>query len=104
MADPRPTPLFIRRTSHDQEAAVSTKAERVDLHPAGIDDQCLDAPELGREIDRPVVASAIAMQRERVFGTLTRDRDNEYLMIDSAIVRAHAQAATGQKGGSKTRL
>src|SRR3982751_1443891 len=41
---------------------------------------------------------------ERVFKALTRDRDNEYLMIDSAIVRAHAQAATGQKGGSRTRL
>ena len=41
---------------------------------------------------------------ERVFETLSRDRDNEYLMIDSAIVRAHAQAATGQKGGSATRL
>jgi putative transposase len=41
---------------------------------------------------------------ERVFEALTRDRDNEYLMIDSAIVRAHAQAATGQKGGSRTRL
>src|SRR5215211_1328606 len=41
---------------------------------------------------------------ERVFNALTRDRDNEYLMIDSAIVRAHAQAATGQKGGSRTRL
>lgn len=41
---------------------------------------------------------------ERVFGELSRDRDNEYLMIDSAIVRAHAQAATGQKGGAKTRL
>lgn len=41
---------------------------------------------------------------ERVFQTLTRDRDNEYLMIDSSIVRAHAQAATGKKGGSRTRL
>jgi transposase len=41
---------------------------------------------------------------ERVFQALTKDRDNEYLMIDSAIVRAHAQAATGQKGGSRTRL
>src|SRR3569623_1211226 len=36
---------------------------------------------------------------ERVFQTLTKDRDNEYLMIDSSIVRAHAQAATGKKGG-----
>jgi len=41
---------------------------------------------------------------ERVFNALTKDRRNEYLMIDSAIVRAHAQAATGQKGGAKTRL
>ena len=41
---------------------------------------------------------------DRMFGALARDRDNEYLMIDSAIVRAHAQAATGQKGGAKTRL
>lgn len=41
---------------------------------------------------------------ERVFDALSRDRDNEYLMIDSAIVRAHAQAATGQKGAVRTRL
>nr|CUV37549.1 conserved protein of unknown function [Ralstonia solanacearum]CUV64270.1 conserved protein of unknown function [Ralstonia solanacearum] len=40
---------------------------------------------------------------ERVFQALTQDRDNEYLMIDSSIVRAHAQAATG-KGGCRTRL
>lgn len=33
---------------------------------------------------------------ERIFAHLARDRDNEYLMIDSSIVRAHAQAATGQ--------
>jgi putative transposase len=41
---------------------------------------------------------------ECVFHLLARDRDNEYLMIDSSIVRAHAQASTGQKGGSVTRL
>ena len=35
---------------------------------------------------------------ERVFEALTADRDNQYLMIDSMIVRAHQQAATG-KGG-----
>ena len=40
---------------------------------------------------------------DRVFATLTRDRDNLYLMIDSTIVRAHQQAATG-KGGPRTRL
>jgi hypothetical protein len=33
---------------------------------------------------------------------LTADRDNQYLMIDSTIVRAHPQAATG-KGGRKIR-
>lgn len=41
---------------------------------------------------------------ERIFALLARDRDNEYLMIDSSIVRAHAQAATGQKGGRTIRL
>ncbi|WP_126516916.1 IS5 family transposase [Sphingobium amiense] len=35
---------------------------------------------------------------ERVFEALTTDRDNQYLMIDSTIVRAHQQAASG-KGG-----
>jgi transposase len=40
---------------------------------------------------------------DRVFANLIKDRDNEYLMIDSTIVRAHQQAATG-KGGPKTRL
>ena len=41
---------------------------------------------------------------EGIFALLARDRDNAHLMIDSSIVRAHAQAATGQKGGSATRL
>ena len=41
---------------------------------------------------------------DKVFRILTRDRDNEYLMIDSTIVRAHQQAATGRKKGVRTRL
>ena len=40
---------------------------------------------------------------ERVFDDLARDRDNQYLMLDSTLVRAHQQAATG-KGGTKIRL
>jgi putative transposase len=40
---------------------------------------------------------------ERVFAELTRDPDNDYLMLDSTLVRAHQQAATG-KGGTKIRL
>ena len=40
---------------------------------------------------------------ERVFETLTRDRSNEYLMLNATLVRAHQQAATG-KGGTKIRL
>jgi putative transposase len=40
---------------------------------------------------------------ERVFDDLTKDRDNQYLMLDSTLVRAHQQAATG-KGGTKIRL
>ena len=40
---------------------------------------------------------------DRVFADLIKDRDNQYLMIDSTIIRAHQQAATG-KGGPRTRL
>ena len=40
--------------------------------------------------------------RERVFAVLTADRKNEYLMLDTTLVRAHQQAATG-KGGTRTR-
>ena len=35
---------------------------------------------------------------EEVFASLIKDRDNQYLMLDSTLVRAHQQAATG-KGG-----
>jgi transposase len=41
---------------------------------------------------------------DRVFEELVRDRKNQYLMIDSTIVRAHQQAATGRKKGARTRL
>jgi transposase len=34
---------------------------------------------------------------DKVFKSLIKDRDNEYLMIDSTIVRAHQQAATLKK-------
>ena len=40
---------------------------------------------------------------ERVFEVLTKDSKNEYLMLDTTLVRAHQQAATG-KGGTKIRL
>jgi len=41
---------------------------------------------------------------ERVFQELVRDKKNQYLMIDSTLVRAHQQAATGPKKGAQTRL
>ncbi|RUV90782.1 MAG: transposase, partial [Mesorhizobium sp.] len=40
---------------------------------------------------------------ERVFKALIDDPNNEYLMLDTTLVRAHQQAATG-KGGTRTRL
>jgi transposase len=40
---------------------------------------------------------------ERVLAALIKDPDNEYVMLDTTLVRAHQQAATG-KGGPKTRL
>ena len=43
---------------------------------------------------------------ERVFDNLIDDQDNQYLMLDLSLVRAHQQAATGKGGGQKgaTRL
>ena len=40
---------------------------------------------------------------ERIFSALTSDPDNQYLMLESTVVRAHQQAASG-KGGPKIRL
>jgi len=40
---------------------------------------------------------------KKVFDSLTGDPDNQYLMLDSTLVRVHQQAASG-KGGPKTRL
>ncbi|ULJ81686.1 IS5 family transposase (plasmid) [Rhizobium sp. C104] len=41
---------------------------------------------------------------ERVFEALTADRNNQYLMIDSTIVRAHQQAASGKRGAKDQAL
>jgi transposase len=41
---------------------------------------------------------------DKIFSDLVADRRNLYLMIDSTIVRAHQQAATGRKKGAPTRL
>lgn len=35
---------------------------------------------------------------ERMFEALTTDRDNQYVMIDSRVVRDRGQAATGKAG------
>lgn len=40
---------------------------------------------------------------ERIFEHLIDDPDNDYVMLDSTLVRAHQQAATG-KGGTEIRL
>ena len=40
---------------------------------------------------------------QAIFAALTADPDNDYVMLDSTMVRAHQQAATG-KGGAKIRL
>jgi transposase len=41
---------------------------------------------------------------DRPFDDLMADQKNPYLMLDSTIVRAHQQAATGRKKKAKTRL
>jgi putative transposase len=40
---------------------------------------------------------------EKVFASLTADPDNQYLMLDTTLVRVHQQAAGG-KGGPAIRL
>ena len=40
---------------------------------------------------------------EKVFAELIKDRDNQYLTLDTNLVRVHQQAASG-KGGPKVRL
>ena len=40
---------------------------------------------------------------EKVFTALLKDPKNDYLMLDSTLVKAHQQAVTG-KGGPATRL
>ena len=40
---------------------------------------------------------------EKVFESLLEAPDNDYIMLDSSLVKAHQQAATG-KGGAATRL
>ena len=40
---------------------------------------------------------------ERVFESMTDDPDNQYLMLDTALARAHQQATTG-KAGTAIRL
>jgi transposase len=41
---------------------------------------------------------------DEVFAALIKDRDNQYLMLDSTIVRAHQQAATGKRGAQDQAL
>jgi transposase len=38
---------------------------------------------------------------EKVFEHLIKDPDNDYVALDSSLVRAHQQAATGKGGGQK---
>ena len=40
---------------------------------------------------------------EKVFTVLIKDPSNDYVMLDASLVKAHQQAATGKKGGPKTR-
>ena len=51
----------------------------------------------------PDVVGSVALRVGAVFEALTGDPKNEYLMLDTTLVRAHQQAATG-KGGQRIRL
>jgi transposase len=40
---------------------------------------------------------------DRIFKTLAEDRDNEYMMLDSTIVRAHQHSAGARKKTARTK-
>ena len=40
---------------------------------------------------------------DRIFKTLAEDHDNEYMMLDSTIVRAHQHSAGARKKGARTK-
>jgi transposase len=58
-----------------------------------------------KSVPKRLARWAVSGVWDRMFRTLTPDAKDEYLMIDSTIVRAHQQAATGRKkGGSDQAL
>jgi transposase len=57
-----------------------------------------------KSVHKRLARRAISGVWDHVFRTLTQDVQNEHLMIDSTIVRAHQQAATGRKKGARIRL
>ena len=75
------------------------KAEKAGL-------KVMDVPEAAKWADVVMLLAPDELQAgiwEKVFVDLSKDRDNQYLMLDSTLVRAHQQAATG-KGGPRVRL
>ncbi len=60
---------------------------------------CRTATASTRACTRASCAGARAGVWERLFDDLIADKKNQYLMIDSTIVRAHQQAAAGRKRG-----
>jgi transposase len=56
-----------------------------------------------KSVHKRFVRWACSGVRERIFHELVRDRKDQYLMIDSTLVRAHQQAATGGKKGATRR-
>lgn len=58
------------------------------------------AKQIFLETDSPTLAGIIAASEgifEKLFEKLSQDRDLEYLLIDSTIVRAHACSSGAQK-------
>ncbi len=60
-------------------------------------------PRTFRRFSRSTYAP-FALEQERgvgVFEALSQDADNNYVMIDSSIVRAHQHSAGAKKGGRR---
>ena len=91
--------------------AVATICDKLDLELVGVCNTTRDLPERygkWKTAHKRFTRWAAAGVWERVFADLIKDRDNQYLMLDSTLVRAHQQATTGrgsgQKKGGATRL
>jgi transposase len=83
--------------------AYSSKPFCSGFEPASLGAICLSALATGRSFYPRFNRWAKSGVFERVFKLLASDHDNEYMMIDATIVRAHQHSAGAQKKTARKR-